>query len=180
MRYRAHELLVQGLQALGPRRYPSVLDLGCGTGLCGPLVRPLADRLDGVDLSAGMLARARETGVYDQLFEADIGDWLGGAQRQDDLVLAADVFIYVGALEPVFRGVADILAPGGVFAFSVEALPDAEDFRLMPSLRYAHSQAYVRRLAAQHGLLLRAVNQAPLREDQQQPVMGHYIYLQRT
>lgn len=180
LRYRAHELLVQGLQALGPRRYPSVLDLGCGTGLCGPLVRPLADRLDGVDLSAGMLARARETGVYDQLFEADIGDWLGGAQRQDDLVLAADVFIYVGALEPVFRGVADILAPGGVFAFSVEALPDAEDFRLMPSLRYAHSQAYVRRLAAQHGLLLRAVNQAPLREDQQQPVMGHYIYLQRT
>lgn len=179
LNYRAHELLVDGLKSLGTRRYTSALDLGCGTGLCGPLVRPFTDRLDGVDLSSGMLARARDTGAYDQLFEADVVAWLAYEQRQHDLVLAADVFIYVGALEEVFRGVADVLAHGGVFAFSVEALPDTEDFRLMPSLRYAHSQAYVRRLAAQHGLVLNTVTEAPLREDQRRPVMGHYIYLQR-
>ncbi len=179
LNYCAHEVLVQGLQALGPRRYPSVLDLGCGTGLCGPLVRPLAGQVDGVDLSAAMLAQARETGAYTQLFEADITQWLAEAQRQDDLVLAADVFIYVGALEAVFAGVADILAPGGVFAFSVEALPDGQDLRLLPSLRYAHSEAYLRRLAGLHGMAVRAVLRAPLREDQRRPVQGLYVYLEQ-
>jgi predicted TPR repeat methyltransferase len=177
LRYQAHEVLVGNLPAPPAGRWRSVLDLGCGTGLCGPLIQPLADRVDGLDVSQRMLDQSRATGVYTDLVQADISEWLATVQRQDDLVLAADVFIYVGALEPVFAGVARVLAPGGVFAFSVEVLPDPEDMRLMPSLRYAHSEAYVRRLAQTHGMQVRRTVRAPIREDQRRPIEGLYVYL---
>jgi predicted TPR repeat methyltransferase len=179
LRYQAHEVLVRNLppRAAGGR-WRSVLDLGCGTGLCGPMVRGRgAERITGVDLSSRMLAQAGACGAYDDLIHADITPWLASALRQDDLVLAADVFIYVGALEPVFAGVARVLAPGGLFAFSVEELPGDEDLRLMPSLRYAHSEAYVRRLAQAHGMQVRHMLRAPIREDQRRPVEGLYVYL---
>ncbi|OOG50624.1 tetratricopeptide repeat protein [Polaromonas sp. C04] len=178
LRYRAHEVLVRGLAPLGPQRFRSVLDLGCGTGLIGPLIKPMADRVDGVDLSSGMLEQARACGSYTGLVHADAVDYLQSAGRQYDLVLAADVFIYVGALDAVFAGAARVLAPGGLFGFSVELTADAHDLRLLPSLRYAHSQAYVRRLAQEHGFEVRAAFRAPLREEQQRPVEGLYVYLQ--
>ncbi len=174
--YRAPQRLVSGL---GARRFAHVLDLGCGTGLCGPLIKPLAERVDGLDLSAPMLEQARATGAYTELVHADIHDWLGGTPTRFDLVLAADVFIYVGALEAVFAGMARLLTPGGVFAFTVEALDTAQDWQLMPSLRYAHSQAYVQRLAQANGLTVQAVQRAPLREDQGRPIDGLYVYLTR-
>ncbi len=177
LRYQAHEVLVKHLPPPPAGRWRSVLDLGCGTGLCGPLVQPLADRMDGLDVSARMLAQARATGAYSGLVHADLVPWLAQARRQDDLVLAADVFIYVGALEPVFAGVARVLAPGGVFAFSVEELAEGGELRLMPSLRYAHSEAYVRRLAQAHGLQVHNTVRAPIREDQRRPVPGLYVYL---
>lgn len=177
LHYRAHELLIQRLADLGPRRFPSVLDLGCGTGLCGPLIRPLADRVDGVDISRGMLDKAQALGVYTALVHADVAEYLAGAARSDDLVLAADVFIYVGELDQVFAGVARVLRPGGVFAFTVELAAEGQEPQLRPSLRYAHSEAYIRRLASTHGFKVQMLLQAPLREDQQQPVQGLYVYL---
>ena len=117
-------------------------------------------------------------GSYTELVHADVVDYLQSADRRYDLVLAADVFIYVGALDAVFAGVARVLAPGGLFAFSIELTDDAHDLRLLPSLRYAHSQAYVRRLAQEHGFEVRAAFPAPLREDQHRPIEGLYVYLQ--
>ncbi len=178
--YRAHDVLVKQVLQAAPRRYRSVLDLGCGTGLCGQLIKPVADRVDGVDLSAAMVEESRRTGAYTQLVHADVVEYLADAQRSDDLVLAADVFIYVGGLEPVFTGVARILEPGGRFCFTVEPAPDTLDVQLMPSLRYAHSEAYVRRLAAQHGFKVDDMVRAPLRNDQGQPLEGLYFYLTRN
>lgn len=178
LHYRGHEVLVRGLAPLAPQRLRCVLDLGCGTGLIGPLIKPLADRVDGVDLSRAMLDQARACGSYTELVHADLVQHLQSTDRRYDLVLAADVFIYVGALDAVFAGVARVLAPGGLFAFSVELTADAHDLRLLPSLRYAHSQAYVRRLAQEHGFEVRAAFAAPLREDQQRPIAGLYVYLQ--
>ena len=184
LRYQAHEVLVANLPppVSGDGRWQSVLDLGCGTGLCGPLVRARADRVTGVDLSARMLEQARAGGAYDALEHADITAWLGAAQGRHDLVLAADVFIYVGALQDVFAGVARLLAPGGTFAFSVERLAEDKDgaqgLRLMPSLRYAHAESYVRQLAQAHGLRVVSTVQAPIREDQRRPIDGLYCYLQ--
>lgn len=185
LHYQGHEFLVQQLQRFAPGRFASVLDLGCGTGLCGPLVRPLADRLDGLDLSSGMLEQARALGCYDALIHADAADYLAQADRSDDLVLAADVFIYIGELSAVFAGVARVLRPGGVFGFTVEQASGlgedrgAQGLELLSSLRYAHSEAYVRRLAGAHGFEVLGLEQAPLREDQRRPVQGLYVYLQR-
>jgi predicted TPR repeat methyltransferase len=180
--YRAPQLLVEAVAALGPRRYRAAVDLGCGTGLCGPLLRPLVARLEGVDLSARMLDHARERGVYDALVQADIAAHLGAlSPAAVDLIVAADVFIYVGDLEPVFAGVARALEPGGVFAFTAESLPDtaAPGHALLPSLRYAHAEPYVRALASVHGLDVAALTRGVLRREQRVPVDGCYVVLRK-
>lgn len=147
-------------------------------GLCGPLIAPYAEAIDGVDLSAAMLAQARALGVYRELHHADLASFLARADRRADLVLAADVFIYVGALDEVFSAVRRILAPGGCFAFTAELAPDSDDFRLLPSLRYAHSEAYIRRLGAAHGFRVRDLLRAPLRKNRQEPLDALYVYLE--
>ena len=177
--YRAPAALVEHLLSMKPRHFRSVLDLGCGTGLCGQLIRPVADKVDGVDLSAQMLGEAAKTRAYSALVHADVVAYLlgEGAGRSDDLVLATDVFIYVGALGEVFAGVAKILETGGQFCFTVEPADDGQELQLMPSLRYGHSEAYVRRLAAQYGFTVDESFVAPLRNDQGEPVEGMYFYL---
>jgi predicted TPR repeat methyltransferase len=172
--YQAHRILVENLQGMGKTHYRSALDLGCGTGLCGPLLRSQVDRLEGVDLSGQMLGKARVLGVYDTLVQADVAEHLQTTPQRHDLLLSCDVFIYVGALEPVFAGAARVLEPGGVFCFSVESLGDAQDYGLMPSQRYAHSERYVRALAAAHGFTVAKTLAQPIRQDQQQSIDGLY------
>jgi len=179
LNYRAHEVLVGGVRKL-ERRFDSALDLGCGTGLCGPLARPLARRLEGVDLSANMVERAGRLGVYDQLTQSDIVDYLAAPARRYDLVLAADVFIYVGALEPVFAAVDKAMDAGGVFCFSVEESPHGQGFQLQPSLRYVHAEAYVRALAAQHGFTVTDTARHAIREDQRAPIPGLFFWLTKA
>jgi len=177
--YRAHRVLVEHLQGIGPTRFRHALDLGCGTGLCGPLVKAVADRVDGVDLSAPMLEKARALGVYDRLSQADLAEYLERTERRHDLVLAADVFIYVGALETVFGGVRRVLEPGGIFCFSLEQAADDVDFELRASLRYAHSERYLRAIAAQAGFELVWLVPQAIREDQCDPIAGLYAYLRK-
>ncbi len=182
LRYQAHHQLVDRLVARAGGRYRSALDLGCGTGLCGPLVRPMVERLSGVDVSARMLEKARALGVYDRLEQADIVDFLAEADEPYDLVLAADVFIYVGDLAPVFARLQRAMARG-VFCFSVEALEDDDDgagFRLQSSLRYAHSMGCLLNLAHAHGFEVVAIERAPVREDQREVVEGLYVVLRRV
>jgi predicted TPR repeat methyltransferase len=180
LQYRAPALMALQLRALGRGPWRSALDLGCGTGLLGPLVGPVAARLTGVDLSAAMLAQAERLGVYDELVLADIVEHLRTTSARHDLVLAADVFIYVGALEPVFDALDAVLERGGVFCFSVErAGADVADFELRPSLRYAHGEAYLRRLAAQHGHDVAALEEGPIRTDQHGRIDGLYVTLVR-
>jgi predicted TPR repeat methyltransferase len=176
LRYQAHETLLRPLIDAG-RRYATVLDLGCGSGLCGALIKPVADAVDGVDLSRAMLDQAERLGVYRRLVHADLAAFLADASLGAELVLAADVFIYVGDLVAVFGAVRSLLAPGGSFAFTVERAADGQEMQLLPSLRYAHSEAYVRRVAQEHGYRVRDLFSAPLREDQGRPVMGLYVYL---
>ena len=181
LRYQAHRRLVDQLVATCGQdaRFRSALDLGCGTGLCGPLVRPMAARLTGIDLSARMIEKARLLGVYDHLEQDDVIDFLDRSEDPWDLVLAADVFIYVGDLEPVFARLEHAMVEG-VFCFSVESVEDAgAGVRLLPSLRYAHSEAYLERLASQHGFEVVAMEHGPVREDQGQLIDGLYVILRR-
>ncbi|MDB5890212.1 MAG: methyltransferase protein [Polaromonas sp.] len=180
--YRAHRVLVEHLLALPAvqgRVFATALDLGCGTGLCGPLIRPHARRLLGIDLSAQMLAKARLTGAYDELAQADLLEHLNENTADHALVLSADVFIYVGALDGVFAGMARALEPDGMFCFSVEKAPDDVDFKLTRGMRYAHSERYLRALAAKHAFTVLDMLNHPIRQDQQRAIDGLFVYLSR-
>jgi len=178
LRYSAHTRLIEGLDALARGPFESALDLGCGTGLCGVVVRPGTRYLTGVDLSARMLDKARERGVYDKLVHADVVEHLQTTDARHDLILSTDVFIYIGDLEPLFAAARQRMERG-VFCFSVEVLEEGgeADFSLLPSLRYAHSERYLRRLAAAHGFDWIASSFAQVREDQRDPVPGLFVYL---
>jgi predicted TPR repeat methyltransferase len=181
LQYRAPQVLMEGLVAMKRTQFKAALDLGCGTGLCGPLVKPLAMRLEGVDLSRNMLDRAATLGVYDALTQADIHAFLRDASRDRakryDLVLSADVFIYVGDLDAVFQGVRSVIERGGVFCFSAELAALGEGFLLQPSLRYAHSEPYLRELAQRHGFEVGQFLRHPIRQDQRRPIDGLFAFL---
>ena len=151
--YRAPELVVAALDRLRPgRRFASCLDLGCGTGLAGAAARGRVDRLEGVDLSAAMIAKARETRAYDVLHVGEVvAHLMSGPVAAFDLIVAADVLVYFGDLAPVFEGAARALAPGGAFVFTVET-SEVAGYRLGPGIRFAHSRAYLVDLAARVGL----------------------------
>ena len=183
LRYAGHQAVVDAAVRAAPdRHWDDVLDLGCGTGLCGRAIRPRARHVVGVDLSPTMLAQAQARGGYDQLLQADLLQHLDRTARRHDLVLAADVFIYVGDLAPVFDAVRRVLVPGGLFCFTVEE-PDAGDtpaagFVLRASLRYAHAHEYLQALALRHGMRRVEVRTVVLREEQRRPISGRVYVLQ--
>ena len=154
-----------------------VIDLGCGTGLCGPLFRKHASFLKGVDLSPGMLVRAKERNIYDKLVEGDLTVGLGTERDVYDMVIAADVFVYVGELRQVFEATVRTLRPGGLFAFSLEAEEGSDDFVLRPTGRYAHSIGYMRRLAQAAGLRELRLEESVLRIERGQPMDGYIVVL---
>lgn len=155
----------------------SVVDFGCGTGLCGPLFREVASTLVGVDLSPKMLDKARERGVYDQLVEGDITAIVASPAKTYDLILAADVFVYIGDLAQVFNVCQSALCTGGMFAFSTETAEEGNTYVLRSSGRYAHSIEYIRQLAAEAGLSERSMESVVLRKEGGQPMMGSiFIY----
>jgi len=177
LHYAAHTQLIAGLVDSADGRYANTLDLGCGTGLCGPLVRPMTDRLTGVDLAPAMLLRAHTLGAYDKLVKMDGVQYLERSNDRFDLILAADVFIYIGDLGPIFAAARKVMDQG-VFCFSIEELDDSQgDFHLLPSLRYAHSHAYVRRLCSDYDFKSVATIRAPIREEQGRSIQGLYVYL---
>lgn len=177
--YHVHELLVQRAGELQPSGFERLLDLGCGSGLCGRAARDVAAAIDGVDLSAAMLAQARARGAYDELVQADVAEHLKSTGRRYDLITAADVFIYVGALDQIFAGAARVLKPDGLFCFSVERADDLHGLVLRPSLRYAHSEAYLRSLAQTHGLRVLAIERTALRQEQDGPVQGLLVWMRQ-
>lgn len=176
LQYRAPQLLLAALDQAGLlAREMDVLDLGCGTGLCGPLLRPYARVLAGVDLSPQMLEQARRRGVYNELACADIAVHLQALAAPCGLLVAADVLVYLGDLQPVFRAARSAVQGGGAFAFTVEAADgtdQAVDYALLPSGRYAHSQAYLEALAQAHGFQVRSIAQHVLRKDEGRDVIG--------
>ena len=192
--YRTPELLADGLSLTGAERFATALDLGCGTGLCALPLAPWVGRLDGVDLSSAMLDKARATGRYDHLEHGDVVDHLLKTTRTYSLVVAADVFVYLGALDRVFQGVKRVLQPGGVFCFSVEAwdvesdqasdapMPSAPcaGYVLRPTLRYAHSEDYVLSLAQVEGFAVCATQRHALRQDHGAVITGLCAWLRLT
>jgi predicted TPR repeat methyltransferase len=166
-----------------PRPYPTddeksldILDLGCGTGLVGKQFRDLARRMTGVDLSTAMLAAARAAGIYDELVCNDVVDYMRAVDSRFDLVLAADLFIYVGDLEELFAAARRVLRPSGLFAFSIETIEQLH-WVLRRTRRYAHSSEYIGALAIRHGFAIRDAQRTSLRRGEEGPVEGQIIVL---
>lgn len=162
LQYRGPQILLQRLTANGFTAAHSVLDLGCGTGLMGEAIRPFAGRLDGVDISARMLAEAKAKGVYDALHKCDITRMEVGDERYD-LIVAADVFAYVGALEGVIAWCRAALNAGGMLAFTVEA--GEGELTLRESRRFAHGRAYLADLLDRAGFAFTDIHDCVVRED---------------
>lgn len=159
-----------------------ILDAGCGTGLCGPLLRPLCRRLSGVDLSAGMLERAAKRGSYDELAEAELCEFMQSRQQHFDVVVSADTLEYFGSLEQVSRAANHTLREGGLFLFTVEALPaDAtEPYKLLAHGRYAHSDQYVRSSLEAAGFEILELRSEVLRMERLQEVAGYLVMARVT
>ena len=178
--YQVPQRLAALIAAHKSGRIAVAVDLGCGTGLMGVELRDRVDRLEGFDLSANMLAKADEKGIYDHLDQADLSVGLaetrvvgpGHPAARADLVSAADVLMYLGDLEPAFTLADALLKAGGHYAFSVERLAEGDGFQLQPSLRYAHSAGYVVDLAARFGLTIVARESLVIRTDGGAPVHG--------
>jgi predicted TPR repeat methyltransferase len=154
-----------------------ILDAGCGTGLCGVLLRTTAKTLVGVDLSAGMLAKARERRIYDQLLEAELCACMRGHPGEFDIVNCADTLVYFGALEEVATSARSCLRPGGRFAFTLEAEPaDSEHrYRIQAHGRYTHQAGYVRDVLGAAGFEDPEIEAVVLRKERGADVQGHLV-----
>lgn len=179
LKYQAPRLLIDALTPLIGDRSRDMADLGCGTGLMAPLLKPFARRLDGVDLSPRMLAQAEKRRAYDLLHAGDMVEFLVARPQSYDVVVAADVFVYVGDLEPVFAAARQALRPGGLLAFTVE-VQDEGTFALRETKRYAHSPAYIERLATTHGLIRHDMQRRVLRINEGVEVAGLVVVLAAT
>jgi predicted TPR repeat methyltransferase len=174
--YRAPALIAAMLEDAGlrPAKQLDVLDAGCGTGLCGPLVAPYARRVTGVDLSSGMLAHANGKGVYDELVRAELTAYLDTHRAAFDVIVSADTLVYFGRLEEVVAALAAALRPTGIVIFTLEHLTGSGadvEFRLEWHGRYAHARPYVERVLARAGLRPEIVH-AELRTEAGAPVAG--------
>ena len=177
--YRGPALLRDAVQSalhhMGrPLSFSLLLDLGCGTGLAGAVFRPFAARLVGVDLSAAMIARAESKGDYDRLVVGSLAAFLAeeiAISARYDLVVAADVFVYVSDLAPVLATIARVMAPNGIVAFTVET-HSGDGVALLPTLRFAQGEPYLRNVIAAAGLNLFTLESAAIRTEKGTPVNG--------
>lgn len=186
LEYRGPEVLLSVLgpwlqERLGegpPAPELDIMDLGCGTGLCGAVFSPFARRLDGVDLSPRMLAKARARAIYHELIEADLDTALANVHRSYDVMVAGDVFVYLGKLQPVFKGVRRLLRPNGVFAFTLET-HDGPGVIVGEASRYRHGKDHLYELARQYDFETMHMEEVTLRYEADKPVQSLVVALRK-
>ncbi|MEX0809238.1 MAG: methyltransferase [Dongiaceae bacterium] len=174
--YRAPQLLYDAVNDHRDRLPAplAILDLGCGTGLAGEIFRPLAERLDGIDLSPRMIDEAARKKIYDNVRTADLLDTPDGAAPRYGLIVAADVYNYLGDLQPAFAAAASRLMTGGMLAFTIEEGATAP-FDLGPGQRFRHDPAAVRANLNAAGFRLLDDRAATLRLERREPVRGRIL-----
>jgi len=177
LQYKVPELLYATVTTITDKKELQILDLGCGTGLCGEFFKPLAKKLIGVDLSPKMIEMAKQKKYYDELIVADNLEFLKDKQNIFDLIIAADVLVYVGDLEPTLTACFAALIKDGLLAFSTEICSD-KDFAIQPSGRFCHSQTYIEKLAKKIGFKLLSYEICPTRLQREQEVLGNIFVLQ--
>ena len=176
--YRAPELVSSALgEFVSASGALEILDAGCGTGLCGPLLRSFCRRLVGVDLSQKMIDYARERGGYEELNVAELCAFMRSRPGQFDAVVSADTLVYFGALEEACTAARQALRPEGWFVFTVEALltEGDEPHKLQVHGRYTHRDAYVRKALQDSGFEIKQIRRETLRMERMQEVVGYLV-----
>lgn len=165
----------------GMQRFSCAVDLGCGTGLMGVRLASRVDELVGVDLSSRMLNEAKEKNIYKRLVEADAIEFLNAEQKPFDLILAADVIVYLGELKPLFVAVFKKATENAIFAFSTESSEKANEsgWELRNTGRYAHTKAFVQQSAESAGWSFLSCEDVVVRLESDKPVKGHLILMSR-
>jgi len=178
LEYKAPELINNTLKHLlpVPNEQFRVLDLGCGTGLMGKSIKPWAHSVWGVDLSSKMIAKAKLTACYQQLHLSEIEEWLVASDENFDLILAADVLIYIGDLNHTFKYVKPLMSPNSKFAFTLEKSAEL-GYSLTVTGRYAHHADYITALSAKYGYRIDHLSQDTLRYQYGKKVEGHVVVL---
>ncbi len=176
LQYRAPALVQMSLESSGlqPDKSLDALDVGCGTGLCGPLIAPFTRHLIGVDLSAGMLEQAQAKQIYDDLIQSELTEYLRSQTAAFDLIVSADTLVYFGDLTAVATAARGASRPGGLFIFTVEELvsdDEALEVQLEHHGRYTHARRYVERVLQESQFTSEIVN-ADLRMESGVPVRG--------
>jgi predicted TPR repeat methyltransferase len=159
-----------------PARFENILDMGCGTGLSGLKFRAITGRLCGVDISPVMIEKSRERNIYNSLVAGDMVEYLNESHEQYDLFIATDVFIYTGDLQSIFHAVRRRSKEGAYFTFSTEGF-EGDDYILRTTGRYAHSVAYIKRLAGENGFDIEMRRQEVIRMEKGQEIMGDVYIL---
>jgi predicted TPR repeat methyltransferase len=183
--YRAPALLFKAVVAARaaarkPAFFKRALDLGCGTGLAARAFAKEVDEFIGIDLSPGMVERARLTGLYARL---EVADMVQGLKSKPDagadLVLAADAMVYLPDLAPVLQEITRVLVTGGLLAFSLER-HDGDGVVIGQGLRYAHGASYVRASIKDAGLEVLRLEEVSARNEDQRPVPGLVVVAEKT
>jgi predicted TPR repeat methyltransferase len=176
LNYTGHEIVVAALARclLAGTAKVNVLDAGCGTGLCGPLLRRYCCRLTGVDLSEQMIEHARRREVYDVLVPEELCAFMHSRPREFDAIVSSDVFIYIGGLARPFRSANRALKPGGLFIVTIEALLGSaeEPYRLQVHGRYCHRTGYIQSTLSDAGFEVISIAQKPVRKELGKDVIG--------
>jgi predicted TPR repeat methyltransferase len=182
LHYQTPAILQATLQEVhgAERNVLDILDLGCGSGLFGALLKPRAKRLVGVDLSAAMLKECQRKGIYDELHAQDIVDYLTEATCSFDLIVAMDVFCFFGNLRELIQMCAMILRPGGMLAFSVEKNTDNQPWQFHPSRQFLHSAVHLLEASAAAGLHEVRVTESVLRRELDEDRPGFVALFART
>lgn len=159
-----------------------IVDLGCGTGLCGLKIKKFATfkGLIGIDLSENMIAQAAKKKIYSQLICDDICHYLENTSYFFNIAVAADVWTYFGDLTKPFVRVSRSLTPDGlfVFTFSENSFND-NDFFLTPSGRFVHNPVYVEKVLKSAGLRILSMERHILRNEAEKPVYGYIAAAQK-
>jgi predicted TPR repeat methyltransferase len=166
-------------EALTGRLADRAVDLGCGTGLMGAQIRRFCERLEGVDLSARMLAAARHKGIYDRLVQAELVDFLRADSGGIGLMTAADVLNYCGPLSPVLVAAFAVLSPGGLFGFSLELHDRSGTLLRRRELRYAHNGPEALAECAAAGFEIAATKDNSIRNERGAPVPGLLVVVRK-
>lgn len=176
--YAVPMMVRQRLQTLELGHFKRLLDLGCGTGLTGAALRDIVDDATGIDISENMVEIAHEKDLYETLYVAEIEDFLEDNDDEPfDLVTATDVLPYLGALEPLFFGVAEIMVEGGIFVFSSEMLAEdaGEAYKVGANQRFLHKESYVRARLDATGFDVVEITDINVRMQDGNPSPGHLV-----